>query len=186
MKTNDSKHWPCTFRHRFRIDLRGIWDLDKMHTFERIIPKQMWSAPYGEKSSCKTFYVNNRDLVSKTKMTTGRAEAYMVLLRGWDFSVLSGGRLGISVYFVLKRDWRRHFTACFSENVVEAILGFDFFFFTDYSWGLFFDNMPKKNIQIKLRPRSRLRRQTKRLGSWYVSGKLPTYPSPKPTFALTD
>ena len=146
MKTNDSKHWPCTFKHRFRIDLRGIWDLDKMHTFERISPKQMWSAPYGEKSSCKTFYVNNRDLVSKTKMTTGRAEAYMVLLRGWDFSVLSGGRLGISVYFVLKRDWRRHFTACFSENVVEAILGFDFFFFTDYSWGLFFDNMPKKKI----------------------------------------
>ena len=38
------------------------------------------AAPYGEKSSCKTFYVNNRDLVSKTKMTTGRAEAYMVLL----------------------------------------------------------------------------------------------------------
>ena len=142
MKTNNSKHRPCKFKDRLRIDLRGIWDPDKMHTFERIIPKQMWSAPYGEKSSCKTFYVNNRDLVSKTKMTTGRAEAYMVLLRGWDFSVLSGGRLGISVYFVLKRDWRRHFTACFSENVVEAILGFDFFFFTDYSWGLFFDNMP--------------------------------------------
>ena len=38
------------------------------------------------------------------------------------------GRLGISVYFVLKRDWRRHFTACFSENVVEAILGSIFSF----------------------------------------------------------
>ena len=148
MKTNDSKHWPCKFKHRLRIDLRGIWDPDKMHTFERIIPKQMWSAPYGEKSSCKTFYVNNRDLVSKTKMTTGRAEAYMVLLPGWDFSVLSGGRLRISVYFVLKRDWRRHSSASFSENVVEAILGSIFSFLRTIHEDYFSTICQKKKIKL--------------------------------------
>ena len=78
--------------------------------------------------------------------------------------MLSGGRLRISVYFVLKRDWRRHSTASFRENVVEAILG-SIFSFLRTIYEDYFLTICQKNIQIKLRPRSRLLPQTKGLRS---------------------
>ena len=70
----------------------------------------------------------------------------------------------ISVYLVLKRDWRRHSTASFSENVVEAILGSIFSFLRTIHED-YFSTICQKCIQIKLRPRGRLRPQTKGLGS---------------------
>ena len=42
------------------------------------------------------------------------------------------------------------------------------------------------NVFLIIRPMMRMEKKPKLLGSLYISGKLPTYPSPKPTLTITS